>query len=56
MARRREWFNTDDQFLKYLLIIDALEIEIIASYDDGSFRAVPFTWDLVVFGDFDIQI
>ena len=35
LARRREWFNTDEQYLKYLLIIEALEINIIATFDDG---------------------
>lgn len=56
LARRREWFNTDDQYLKYLLVIEALEIEIIASFEDGLSKEVPFTWDLVVFAEFDIQI
>jgi hypothetical protein len=56
LARRREWFNTNEQYLKYLLIIDALEINIIASFEDSEPKAVPFTWDLVVFTSSDIQI
>ena len=35
LARRREWFNTDEPYLKYLLIIEALEINISATVDDG---------------------
>ena len=56
LARRREWFNTDEQFIKYLLVIDALEIEIIAEFDDGDRKPVPFTWDLLVFAERDIEI
>jgi hypothetical protein len=56
LARRREWFDTNEQYLKYLLVLEALEINIIASFEDGETKAVPFTWDLVVFSSFDIQI
>ena len=56
LARRREWFNTDEQFLQYLLIIEALEIEIIAEKEDGEDQPVPFTWDIAMFGDYDLQI
>ena len=56
LARRREWFNTDEQFLQYLLIIEALEIEIIAEKEDGDDQQVPFTWDIAMFGDYDLLI
>ena len=56
LARRREWFDTNEQYLKYLLILEALEINIIASFEDGEAKVVPFTWDLVVFSSFDIKI
>ena len=57
LARRREWFNTDEQFLQYLLIIEALEIELIAERDDdGDGEPIEFSWDIAQFGDFDLQI
>ena len=56
LARRREWFDTNEQYLKYLLILEALEINIIASFEDGETKPVPFTWDLVVYSSFDIEI
>lgn len=56
MARRREWFNTDDQYLQYLLVIEALEVSIVAEKEDGDDWPVPFSWDIAVFGDFDTSI
>ena len=37
-----------------MLIIEALEIDIVAERDDGENFNVPFTWDLVGFADYDI--
>ena len=56
LVRRREWFDTDDQFLQYLLIIEALEIEIVAEKEDGEDWLVPFTWDIALFGDYDTMV
>lgn len=56
LARRREWFDTEEQWLQYMLVIEALEIDIVAERDDGENFKVPFTWDLVGFADFDVQI
>ena len=51
LARRREWFNTDEQYLQYMLIIEALEIQFVSLSEDGDRRDIPFTWDLTSFGD-----
>ena len=56
LVRRREWFDTNEQFLQYLLIIEALEIEIVAEKEDGEDWYVPFSWDIASFGDFDFLI
>ena len=56
MVRRREWFDTDEQFLQYLLIIVALEIEIVAEKEDGEDWLVPFTWDIASFGDYETMV
>ena len=44
LARRREWFNTDDKYLKYILIVEALEVSCVANYADGETNTVPLTW------------
>ena len=56
LVRRREWFDTDEQFLQYLLIIVALEIEIVAEKEDGEDWLVPFTWDIASFGDYETMV
>lgn len=56
LVRRREWFDTDDQYLQYLLVIEALEINILAEKEDGEDVQVPFSWDISSFGDFDLLI
>ena len=56
LARRREWFNTDDQYLQYLLIVEALEVSIVAEKEDGEDWPVPFSWDISIFGDYDTKI
>jgi len=32
---RREWFDTNAEYLRYLLIVDALDIEVSSLYEDG---------------------
>ena len=46
---RREWFDTNEEYLQYLLIIDALEIQVTTEYDDGETNKLNFSWELVEF-------
>ena len=35
LARRREWFDTNQQYLQYLLVVEAIEIVGTTLLDDG---------------------
>ena len=35
LARRREWFDTNQQYLQYLLVVEAVEIVGTTLLDDG---------------------
>lgn len=43
------WFDTNEEYLRYLRIIDALEINIITEYDDGNSEDIRFSWELASF-------
>ena len=53
---RREWFDTNEEYLQYLLIIDALEIQVTTEYDDGETNKLNFSWELVEFEELSMQI
>ena len=42
--------------MKYLLVIDALEVNIVALFEDDETKTVSFTWDLLVFDSFEIKV
>ena len=44
-----EWVDTSEEYLRYLQIIDALEINVISQYDDGDSEDLAFSWELVDF-------
>lgn len=53
----REWFETNEDYLQYLLVMDALDIELIPA-DDESAESISFQWDLLAYerDKLDIQI
>lgn len=44
-----DWFDTREEYLRYLRIIEALEINIVSEFDDGESDQLDFTWRLVNF-------
>lgn len=52
----REWFDTDAEYLRYLLIVDALDIEISSLYEDGASEELDFTWELESFEEQYLEI
>ena len=53
---RREWFDTNAEYLRYLLIVDALDIEVSSLYEDGESEELDFTWELESFEDQYLEI
>lgn len=49
LAENYDWFDTNEEYLRYLRIIDALEINIITEYDDGESEDISFSWELKSF-------
>ena len=38
-----DWFNTQEEYLRYLRIIEALEINVETEFDDGKSDKIEFT-------------
>ena len=55
LRKTRDWFETEKEYLEYLLVMDALDIEIIPG-DDEDPEHLNFTWELVAYEKQDLQI
>ena len=55
LRKTREWFETEKDFLEYLLVMDALDIELISS-DEESPEHLRFTWDLLAYEKESMEI
>ena len=57
LRKTREWFLTQKDYHEYLLVMDALDIDLISS-DDQQKQTISFTWDLISYEkeSMDIQL
>ena len=52
LRKVREWFDTEKEYLEYLLVMDALDIELIPG-DEEEPEHLKFAWDLVSYNQRD---
>ena len=57
LDKTREWFKTEKEYLEYLLVMDALDIELLSDSDEQT-QTARFTWDLITYEKdyMDIQL
>jgi len=48
LKRTMEWFETEKEYLEYLLVMDALDIELIPC-DEEAASSIHFSWDLLAY-------
>ena len=55
LKKTRDWFETEKEYLEYLLVMDALDIELFPG-DEETPKSIEFNWDLISYDKQDIKI
>ena len=55
LKKTRDWFETEKEYLEYLLVMDALDIELFPG-DEETPKSIEFNWDLISYDKQDIRI
>jgi len=55
LKKTRDWFETEKEYLEYLLVMDALDIELFPG-DEEAPKSIEFDWDLISYDKQDIKI
>ena len=55
LRKTREWFETEKEYLEYLLVMDALDIELIPEDKEES-EHLKFTWTLLAYEKSSLEI